>query len=528
MAYSEKRVQVKIEVGHQAVCRVNLTPTGHTHDWSIFVRGAEGAEIHYFIEKVVFHLHESFPKPKRVIKEPPYRVSESGYGSFTLKVEIYFRNKEDPRKVRFDYDLTLQIVGMPPLNITKVEALTFLNPSEDFEKKLLKGGAVVLSSSGTSPSSNGVKADPNRTASPASSHGSSPSTAKKQQLHSSSKPKPKDSAQSAKRSNSVSDETFPKAKKKKIEKHDISNPSLKEIPILNPATEAVDSIKMPKSSVKKIKERRKSTEPVNGVSGSPKYINKEGRLKGKEMKIKKEKEKKSEKKVSPDKEGMPKIQKFIFKRTADDAWSTTSNVETNGASTQNTAALAASAGTAAVLNNAVTTTGKQNMRVDALLAEFAEEGSTSDDEMHIVVPNEEVKQNKQTPEQFNYSTSSSNSGTTTTATTTTKPRKSKVHNQIITNGKLNTSKKDALKKSRTTTEIAKPVQNGKALNMSSQELVEMYKKINNIENTDALQQLVDIVENTGTFEISSTTFEFDLCVLDTTSLNAIKHVLDNT
>lgn len=64
--------------------------------------------------------------------------------------------------------------------------------------------------------------------------------------------------------------------------------------------------------------------------------------------------------------------------------------------------------------------------------------------------------------------------------------------------------------------------------MSSQELVEMYKKINNIENTDALQQLVDIVENTGTFEISSTTFEFDLCVLDTTSLNAIKHVLDNT
>ena len=79
------------------------------------------------------------------MKEPPYEVSESGYGSFTLPVEIHFRNsKEEPRKYKLDYDLSLQIVGMPPLNITKVEALTFLNPSDDFEKKLLRGGAVVL------------------------------------------------------------------------------------------------------------------------------------------------------------------------------------------------------------------------------------------------------------------------------------------------------------------------------------------------------------------------------------------------
>lgn len=31
-------------------------------------------DIGQFVEKVVFNLHDSFPKPKRVIKEPPYVV----------------------------------------------------------------------------------------------------------------------------------------------------------------------------------------------------------------------------------------------------------------------------------------------------------------------------------------------------------------------------------------------------------------------------------------------------------------------
>ena len=80
-----------------------------------------------------------------VCKEPPYRVAESGYGSFNLPVEIHFRNnKEEPRKYRLDYDLFLQLLGKPPVNHIKVEALTFLNPSDDFEAKLLRGGACIL------------------------------------------------------------------------------------------------------------------------------------------------------------------------------------------------------------------------------------------------------------------------------------------------------------------------------------------------------------------------------------------------
>ena len=63
--FSLQSVQVKLELGHRAVVRVKPTPEGFTHDWSVFVRGPEGSNIQYFVQKVVFHLHDSFPKPKR-------------------------------------------------------------------------------------------------------------------------------------------------------------------------------------------------------------------------------------------------------------------------------------------------------------------------------------------------------------------------------------------------------------------------------------------------------------------------------
>lgn len=59
------RMQVKLEIGHKAACRVEPTQEGYTHDWTVFVRGSEGKEISHFVEKVVFHLHESFPRHKR-------------------------------------------------------------------------------------------------------------------------------------------------------------------------------------------------------------------------------------------------------------------------------------------------------------------------------------------------------------------------------------------------------------------------------------------------------------------------------
>lgn len=56
---------VHIEIGHEASLRSKITPEGFTHDWEVYVRGANNADIHHYVEKVVFYLHETFPKPKR-------------------------------------------------------------------------------------------------------------------------------------------------------------------------------------------------------------------------------------------------------------------------------------------------------------------------------------------------------------------------------------------------------------------------------------------------------------------------------
>ncbi|XP_022603506.1 protein AF-9-like [Seriola dumerili] len=75
-----------------------------------------------------------------VCKDPPYKVEESGYAGFILPIEVYFKNKEEPKKVRFDYDLFLHLEGHPPVNHLRCEKLTFNNPTEEFRRKLLKAG----------------------------------------------------------------------------------------------------------------------------------------------------------------------------------------------------------------------------------------------------------------------------------------------------------------------------------------------------------------------------------------------------
>lgn len=60
-----------------------------------------------------------------------------------LPVEVYFRNKDEPKKVRFEYDLLLPNLNDPPINQIRSECLTFQNPSEEFRQKLLKAGGLV-------------------------------------------------------------------------------------------------------------------------------------------------------------------------------------------------------------------------------------------------------------------------------------------------------------------------------------------------------------------------------------------------
>ncbi|KAM3965419.1 LOW QUALITY PROTEIN: uncharacterized protein ACR2FA_000253 [Aphomia sociella] len=132
-------IKVNFEIGHVASLRSKKTPEGFTHDWEVFVRGQEGADISHFVDRVVFILHDTFPKPKRVVKEPPFSLKESGYAGFIFPIEIYLKNKDEPKKIQFSYDFSLQQSGFLK------DRYIFQNPNEDFRKKLLKGGGIPIS-----------------------------------------------------------------------------------------------------------------------------------------------------------------------------------------------------------------------------------------------------------------------------------------------------------------------------------------------------------------------------------------------
>nr|CAB3263868.1 protein AF-9-like [Phallusia mammillata] len=143
-------IVVKIELGHIAQFRDVPTLDGHTHDWMVFVKGADGIDIEHFVEKVVFWLHESYGQPKHVIKAPPYEVKETGYAGFNMLIDIHFKNKSEPKTVRFHYDMFLHMETMPPVNHTRIEMLTFTSPADDFKKKLLRAGGVLQVQDGSS------------------------------------------------------------------------------------------------------------------------------------------------------------------------------------------------------------------------------------------------------------------------------------------------------------------------------------------------------------------------------------------
>lgn len=112
--------------------------------WQLFLLNILSIKtVFSFVFAVVFLLHDTFRNPKRVLKEPPFIVKESGYAGFIIPIEIYLKNKDEPKKFQISYDLHLQPSG-PPISKAIRHVQVIPNPSDDFRKKLLKGGAVSI------------------------------------------------------------------------------------------------------------------------------------------------------------------------------------------------------------------------------------------------------------------------------------------------------------------------------------------------------------------------------------------------
>lgn len=80
-----------------------------THKWTCYVRGINNEDISYYIKKVIFTLHPSFPNPKRgfnffffvnltihkVVDRFPFEIHEVGWGEFEIAIKVYFQDASE-------------------------------------------------------------------------------------------------------------------------------------------------------------------------------------------------------------------------------------------------------------------------------------------------------------------------------------------------------------------------------------------------------------------------------------------------
>ncbi|KAG5845487.1 hypothetical protein ANANG_G00139660 [Anguilla anguilla] len=60
------------------------------------------------------------------------------------------------------------------------------------------------------------------------------------------------------------------------------------------------------------------------------------------------------------------------------------------------------------------------------------------------------------------------------------------------------------------------------------ELVELHRRLMALRERHILQQIVNLIEETGHFHITNTTFDFDLCSLDKTTVRKLQSYLETS
>jgi YEATS domain-containing protein 4 len=70
----------------------------HTHKWTLYLRSPDpNFDLGKAISKVVFQLHPSFSVPTRELTEPPFEVTESGWGEFEASIRVIWREVAEER-----------------------------------------------------------------------------------------------------------------------------------------------------------------------------------------------------------------------------------------------------------------------------------------------------------------------------------------------------------------------------------------------------------------------------------------------
>ncbi|KAF7309895.1 Yeats family protein [Mycena indigotica] len=155
------------------------TAPDHTHTWTVAVRGAAspdkeaatsmvgGADdISYFVKRVSFKLHDTYPNPLRHVEKPPFEVTETGWGEFEIQIKITFVSDAGEKPVSFYHHLKLHpwaAAGdpeIPPLEVAvklgsvhswQYDEIVFTEPFNTFLDTLMKNPPTPLVKSRRKP-----------------------------------------------------------------------------------------------------------------------------------------------------------------------------------------------------------------------------------------------------------------------------------------------------------------------------------------------------------------------------------------
>ncbi|OAD75602.1 hypothetical protein PHYBLDRAFT_19908 [Phycomyces blakesleeanus NRRL 1555(-)] len=124
----------------------------HTHKWTVAVRGLGNDDLSYYIKKVTFKLHETYPNSLRTIEQPPFELQETGWGEFEILIKIHFHPAASEKPVSLYHHLRLHpyeddVSGQPwpkekPVTSYSYDELVFNEPTEAFYQILSDNNAL--------------------------------------------------------------------------------------------------------------------------------------------------------------------------------------------------------------------------------------------------------------------------------------------------------------------------------------------------------------------------------------------------
>jgi len=87
-------------------------PPDHTHRWTVYVRGVDGADITYWLKKVQFKLHETYSQTLHTKEAPEaFEVTETGWGEFEVGIKLAFVPESGEKPASVYHQLKLHPYG---------------------------------------------------------------------------------------------------------------------------------------------------------------------------------------------------------------------------------------------------------------------------------------------------------------------------------------------------------------------------------------------------------------------------------